>query len=381
MNSVLDFATPCVYRKFHPGVPEGTYQCSKWIRGRVQGGDLSRVHLDNASWSHGVGFSSWSLWTILFTHGACKGQYRTLTRYSSSPHGGTATLSSPLSEVPGQVADVFDASKTSSFEGCFAPDTSSEYVLFSSSSAPGSISGSVFAVRWAGLIRASLASSYTFHTSLSGDASSHERLKLWIDGQLLIDQWSSLDSLSMVSLAPSTFKKNERGARGGEDNEVLYHVQVDYKRGKSTGLPARMRLEWNNLDIHGYTAAGDLPATKHLEPHHLYTALPIPTTEYLSLEPGSTCASLSEVHGAGLTAATAGIAAAFLVTARDAFSNLRELHEDSWLAFLESPDASDPLVRPSISPTPVPGKPWLKLSIMPMAACRRGRRGRAPRTR
>ena len=43
MDSVLDFAMPCVYRKRWAGVPEGTYQCSSWIRGRAQGGDLTQV--------------------------------------------------------------------------------------------------------------------------------------------------------------------------------------------------------------------------------------------------------------------------------------------------------------------------------------------------
>eukprot|EP00961_Rhodomonas_salina_P004188 57542-Rhodomonas_salina.2 len=43
-----------------------------------------------------------------------------------------------------------------------------------------------FSVRWAGFLRPSLAQTYTMFTVVSG---SDERVKLWVDNQLLIDQW------------------------------------------------------------------------------------------------------------------------------------------------------------------------------------------------
>ncbi len=53
-------------------------------------------------------------------------------------------------------------------------------------------------VRWAGLVRASLASPYTFHTSLSGEQANHERVKLWIDGQAQILKNSNSDIGGML---------------------------------------------------------------------------------------------------------------------------------------------------------------------------------------
>jgi hypothetical protein len=53
-------------------------------------------------------------------------------------------------------------------------------------------------VRWAGLVRASLASPYTFHTSLSGEKANHERVKLWIDGQAKILKKSNSDIGDML---------------------------------------------------------------------------------------------------------------------------------------------------------------------------------------
>ena len=53
-------------------------------------------------------------------------------------------------------------------------------------------------VRWAGLVRASLASPYTFHTSLSGEKANHERVKLWIDGQAQIFKKSNSNIEDML---------------------------------------------------------------------------------------------------------------------------------------------------------------------------------------
>ena len=70
----------------------------------------------------------------------------------------------------------------------------------------------MFGVRWAGLVRASLASTYTFHTLLSGERTNHERVKLWVDGQLLIDQWTSLTALSLTSVAPTFTNRSQSTA-------------------------------------------------------------------------------------------------------------------------------------------------------------------------
>jgi hypothetical protein len=95
----------------------------------------------------------------------------------------------------------------------------------------------------------------------------------------------------------------------------------------------------------------------------LFTALPIPTSEFLRLEPAPTCAALSEVHGAGLSQATAGVVASFLVTARDAYSNLRQLHEDSWLSVVEPLESADASVRTSVAQTLTPGVSALTYTV------------------
>ena len=53
-----------------------------------------------------------------------------------------------------------------------------------------------FAVRWVGFVRPSRAQQYTFHMHMNeGNNTGHdERVKLWIDNSIIIQQWSSLAS-------------------------------------------------------------------------------------------------------------------------------------------------------------------------------------------
>ena len=46
-----------------------------------------------------------------------------------------------------------------------------------------------YSVRWAGLLRPQYAEEYTFFARVSGD---EDRVKLWVDNSLLVDQWLSL---------------------------------------------------------------------------------------------------------------------------------------------------------------------------------------------
>jgi hypothetical protein len=53
--------------------------------------------------------------------------------------------------------------------------------------------GKWFSVRWTGFVLPAAAGEHTFHATLKG---ADERVKVWIDNSLLIDQWSSLGALT-----------------------------------------------------------------------------------------------------------------------------------------------------------------------------------------
>ena len=84
---------------------------------------------------------------------------------------------------------------------------------------PDSILDGQFAVRWSGFVLPSRQDEYTFYATLAGGAATSERVRLWVDDALLIDQWGSL------------------GASVGEPSGTIsfplandyYNLQMDYK--------------------------------------------------------------------------------------------------------------------------------------------------------
>ena len=54
------------------------------------------------------------------------------------------------------------------------------------------LTDSNFAVRWVGFVRPSRASQYTFHSYLGSDNAPIDRVKLWVDNSIIIQQWTSL---------------------------------------------------------------------------------------------------------------------------------------------------------------------------------------------
>lgn len=64
----------------------------------------------------------------------------------------------------------------------------------------GALLGQTWAARWTGLVLPSESEVYTFYAG--GDVTSsakNERIKLWVDNSLIIQQWSSLATTSAPS--------------------------------------------------------------------------------------------------------------------------------------------------------------------------------------
>ena len=89
---------------------------------------------------------------------------------------------------------------------------------------PGSISRpirtKVFSTRWHGFIRAQYDQTYTFISKfdrLRPDNPTFERVRMWIDNALVIDQWSSLST------------GYPAGTYAFDRAEYLYDVRVEFK--------------------------------------------------------------------------------------------------------------------------------------------------------
>ena len=84
---------------------------------------------------------------------------------------------------------------------------------------PNSIVDGQFAVRWSGFVLPSRQDEYTFYVTLAGGAATSERVRLWVDDALLIDQWGSL---AAALGEPS-------GTIGFPLANDYYNIQLDYK--------------------------------------------------------------------------------------------------------------------------------------------------------
>jgi hypothetical protein len=141
--------------------------------------------------------------------------------------------------------------------------------------------GTDFSARWQGLVSAPNTETYTFYTEIAG---ADERVRLWLDNVLVVDEWSSLRSL-----LPS--------ATLGMMASTLYEIELEYQNPtESYGF----RLLWTGTGTQGRSL---VPSS------NLYTALHIASSPFaLAVQPGSGCAAASIARGPGLSIATAGAA-------------------------------------------------------------------------
>ena len=168
----------------------------------------------------------------------------------------------------------------------------------------GKLLGTTWAARWTGLVLPSQSEVYTFYAG--GDVSNSarkERVKLWVDNSLIIQQWSSLAS----KMAPSGSIKLEKG----NYYEVLLAAKTNTA---DTSATAKMQLKWSS-----FTHKASLISSSRLFVSHHIAGSPFP----LNVEQSDTCAATSRVYKAGLSVATAGITATFTIQGRDAYDNKR----------------------------------------------------------
>jgi len=173
---------------------------------------------------------------------------------------------------------------------------------------------------------------YVFNAQLSGNAADNqERIKLWIDNRLIVNQWSSLSAMVVegsMALAQDT----------------LYRLHILYKRSAvAADFGPRMLLRWSSSSFGdpsvacgaGSTTLAAIPSQQLLTS---WRVLQQDTQAILQVDPALTASAACIAFGQGLSDATAGVEARFSVRARDVFGNLRLVPgEDDWLVRLVAP--------------------------------------------
>ena len=158
-----------------------------------------------------------------------------------------------------------------------------------------------------------MAGTYTFFlgSDLSSSAKT-ERIKLWVDNSLIINQWDSLTTTSMsvdgstvwsphgtIPLAPNAF----------------YQIMAQIKEYGPGTEGSRIRLQWQMPNASLQVVPSD---RLYLQDH--VSGSPFVCT----VHPGDMCAATSRVYKQGLSLTTAGRAAFFTVQSRDFYDNKRD---------------------------------------------------------
>jgi hypothetical protein len=143
------------------------------------------------------------------------------------------------------------------------------------------------------------AGEYTLRAALG---SPDDRIRLWLDNVLVLDQWASLGA----SAPTGTLAVPEAG--------YFFVLDLHYRHANASA-PAALSFEWSP------TAPPARAATFEPVPsQYLFAAVPVAASPYAAfIAPAATSGVLSGFSG--LSFATAGAPAAFDITARDTYGN------------------------------------------------------------
>jgi hypothetical protein len=165
-----------------------------------------------------------------------------------------------------------------------------------------------FSVRWTGFL-SPLSQGLGVYTMQASVADAKERVRMWLDHLLIIDQWTSIASLSPVATI-----------RMAED--ANYDIRIDYQR--QATIQGRLELTWATPTSGGVY----IPITaRQLATESSFSGYP----GGVFVLPNRVCGSRSRASGSGLTIATAGDVATFTITAYDAHLNHRTAGGDQFI--------------------------------------------------
>merc|ERR1711871_1416524 len=191
---------------------------------------------------------------------------------------------------------------------------------------PVTLANSAFSARWEGLVEPDKAGqgTFTFLVDL-GSSANDERVRLWVDNALIIDQWTSLATCTNC-------KPSGTIALLSSSNIEYYDIKLEYKTMKS-GEDDNVQLKW----VHSDNGEAIVPSSRLFE-SFLVTNEP----KRVRFNPNVACGVTSTRSGAGLTVATAGVQASFTLTSYDAYGNIRGTGADRFVvrAFRSENDAA-----------------------------------------
>ena len=189
-----------------------------------------------------------------------------------------------------------------------------------------------FSVRFAGFVAPTKDSTYNFVWERGTLTAAADRVRLWVDNSLIIDQWTSLagtDPSGNIELRAAYY----------------YDTKLDYKwvTGCTSGsCSATAKLQWK-------PSGGTLADITSANLYRGYDVMDSPFN--VDVKPAGTCAAKSIAIGntasAGhsLELSTAGLQSEFTITAKDLYGNLRLQGGDNFKVRLTGVDSTSGLVQ------------------------------------
>eukprot|EP00960_Hanusia_phi_P015961 470550-Hanusia_phi.AAC.11 len=186
--------------------------------------------------------------------------------------------------------------------------------------APLASAPTTFAMRWTGFLNVEAAAEQILQLQLGGGSSrgtTQERVKMWVDNSIIIDQWASLQvNHGLTGL----------GIAGG-----YYDISILYK---CTDISMGCGLSLRSGTVSARRIAGSQLSPVLRGGRSFEVSLPLLTPRHISY-----------AFGVQLTIATAGSEASFLILARDAYENVNDHFTSEFKVVLEGQGQEDPNVQ------------------------------------
>jgi hypothetical protein len=261
-----------------------------------------------------------------------KGTYKVVSSLAT-PGGLTATYYSSVN------ADIFSLHDSNNLNKVKLKDNVP--VDFSSTNQNLPEVGATGSIRWHGFVKPSKAAEYTFYVKNYRSSSFSEKVRLWVDNSLVIEASSQMGANELS------------GTIGFGKSNDLYDIQVAYVQ--NANAISGITLKWEST---GSAVAGDNQYKGRIATHRQFTRRDVMPTHLvnnganfgLTVHPAVGCATKSVATGDALTLATAGGAATFTISSKDAYENDRSKTSDmAWVVTLHGAGGT-PTHQATVSP-------------------------------
>jgi len=179
-----------------------------------------------------------------------------------------------------------------------------------------------FSARWQGFLKVVTSNVLTLTVTTHGV---DERVRLWVDNVLLIDQWDSYQTITDTNfVATFSLAYHEETGVQLSDSHSYFDLRLEYKQ-FSNDASIKLSYEYGSGSI-------VIPSTALFLKRDI-SGSPFPPFAVVA---APTCSTTSTVRGSSLTSSTAGVASSFTIQSNDMYGNERGVGGDTYVVRLSA---------------------------------------------